>query len=111
MADISMCIGDGCTRKFKCYRHTAPVNEYRQSYFVVPPVDKAGKCEYFWQNFGDRPMLFIYDLGVNITFMIRYPNGYCEYCFKDGWVESAYSFAPLTCLASSDSSLIFVEEL
>ena len=51
MADISMCQGTGCPLKAECYRHTAPVNEYRQTYFVYVPYDFAYKnCEYFWDN-------------------------------------------------------------
>ena len=51
MADISMCYGDGCPLKAECYRYTAPVNEYRQSYFVYVPYDHAYKgCEYFSDN-------------------------------------------------------------
>jgi hypothetical protein len=51
MADISMCQGTGCPLKNECYRHTAPVNEYRQAYFVYIPYDHAYKgCEYFSDN-------------------------------------------------------------
>jgi hypothetical protein len=49
MADITMCTGRGCERKDYCYRHTAPVNEYRQAYFMNPPITREG-CEYFWRN-------------------------------------------------------------
>jgi hypothetical protein len=34
MADITMCSGDGCSIKESCYRFTAPINEYAQSYFM-----------------------------------------------------------------------------
>jgi len=51
MADISMCYGDGCSLKAECYRYTAPVNEYRQAYFVYVPYDHDNKgCEYFSDN-------------------------------------------------------------
>jgi hypothetical protein len=54
MADISMCSGAGCDKKEQCYRHTAPVNTYRQSYFCAPPVkintDGKRHCDYFWSN-------------------------------------------------------------
>ena len=52
MADITMCSGDGCPMKEKCYRHTAPVSEYRQAYFVKPPIQEDNTCEYFWDNDG-----------------------------------------------------------
>jgi hypothetical protein len=38
MADISMCTGKGCPAKEFCYRHEAPKNPYRQSYFTNPPL-------------------------------------------------------------------------
>lgn len=51
MADISMCEGKDCPIKQECYRYTAPVNEYRQAYFVYVPYDHAYKgCEYFSDN-------------------------------------------------------------
>ena len=49
MADITMCSGVGCGRKDNCYRFTAPVNEYRQSYFINPPIDEFDDCEYYWK--------------------------------------------------------------
>lgn len=45
--DGTMCLGTDCPQKEKCYRFTAKANEYRQSYFTVPPI-KDGKCEYYW---------------------------------------------------------------
>ena len=46
-----MCAGTGCPLKSECYRHTAPVNEHRQAYFVYVPYDHAYKgCEYFSDN-------------------------------------------------------------
>lgn len=53
MADITMCTGEECDRKDRCYRYTAPVNKYRQSYFNYPPIVKkmdGYSCEYFWNN-------------------------------------------------------------
>lgn len=48
MADITMCSGKDCPLKEECYRHTAPVNEYRQAYFNEPPYDKVKKkCIHF----------------------------------------------------------------
>jgi hypothetical protein len=48
MADITMCEGTDCPHKDECYRHTAPVNEYRQSYFVVVPLKEDGTCDELW---------------------------------------------------------------
>jgi len=48
MADITMCTGDGCPLKEKCYRFTSIASE-RQSYFFTPPFD--GKtCEMYWRE-------------------------------------------------------------
>jgi hypothetical protein len=47
MPDISMCNGKGCPSANECYRFRATPNEYRQSYFMTPPI-KDGKCDYFW---------------------------------------------------------------
>jgi hypothetical protein len=44
-----MCKGGRCPFKEKCYRFTAPANEFRQSYFSKEPFDKeANKCDYLW---------------------------------------------------------------
>lgn len=40
MSDIIKCPGKDCTLKEDCYRFTAPVNEYRQSYFAEIPKQK-----------------------------------------------------------------------
>jgi hypothetical protein len=45
--DITMCKGTDCPLKQTCYRFTAINNEYRQSYFVEPPI-KDNKCEMYW---------------------------------------------------------------
>jgi hypothetical protein len=51
MPDISMCSGIGCQQREKCYRHTAKPNEFRQSYFTNPPLQKdTQECDYFWNN-------------------------------------------------------------
>ena len=47
MSDITKCKGTDCPVKEHCYRYTAKANEFRQSYFVEPPI-KDGKCEMFW---------------------------------------------------------------
>ena len=49
MADISMCSGTGCPLKDNCYRNTAIVNPWRQSYMMVVPFDmKKNSCDAFW---------------------------------------------------------------
>jgi len=47
MSDITKCLGTGCPYKESCFRYTATPNEFRQSYFIDPPI-KDGKCEMFW---------------------------------------------------------------
>jgi hypothetical protein len=47
MPDITLCTGEGCPMRAKCYRHTAQSSKYAQSYFVTPPM-KDGKCDSFW---------------------------------------------------------------
>jgi len=47
MPDITMCSGEGCPFKEKCYRFTAKPSEYWQSYFVDPPI-KDDKCDHYW---------------------------------------------------------------
>jgi hypothetical protein len=49
MADITMCQGTNCSVKNKCYRHTAEINEGRQSYFTEVP-GKDSSCEYYWNR-------------------------------------------------------------
>jgi hypothetical protein len=56
MADITMCSGSGCPVKDKCYRHTAPVNEYRQAYFMNPPIKEDDSCKYFWALDSDEKL-------------------------------------------------------
>ena len=48
MADITMCKGENCDIREKCYRYTAPVNPYGQSVFA--PTEKP--CKHFWDNAG-----------------------------------------------------------
>ena len=47
MPDIAMCKGTDCPLKNECYRFLATPSEYRQSYFVPPPI-KDGVCDEFW---------------------------------------------------------------
>ncbi len=52
MADITMCTGEKCKLKKSCYRFTAPVNVYWQSYFLTPPIKEVeGKkiCDLYWK--------------------------------------------------------------
>ncbi len=52
MPDITMCSGEHCKRRDKCYRHTAE-KALRQSWFSKPPLNlKDGHCEYFWPLHG-----------------------------------------------------------
>lgn len=51
MADISMCEGVNCPINKECYRHTAPVNQHWQAYFVIVPYDHTTKlCDMYWDN-------------------------------------------------------------
>jgi hypothetical protein len=51
MADISMCYGQDCPISKECYRHTAPINQQWQAFFVHVPYDHATKeCEMFYEN-------------------------------------------------------------
>ena len=45
-----MCNGKDCPIKEKCYRYTAPINEFRQSYMDFKYNSKAKKCKDFWDN-------------------------------------------------------------
>ncbi len=49
MTDITKCSGKDCPFKEVCYRYTAPSSEFRQSFFVEPPI-KNGECDEFWSN-------------------------------------------------------------
>lgn len=53
MADISMCQDMKCPMKFKCYRHTAPWNPWRQSLLAESPRE-GDECKEFWDNAGRR---------------------------------------------------------
>lgn len=50
MPDITMCSGDGCRIRSTCYRFNAKPCEFRQSYFVEPPVKEDGDCDYYWHR-------------------------------------------------------------
>jgi hypothetical protein len=47
MSDISKCLGTDCPHREKCYRFTAPADEY-QAYFTEPPIKADGTCDFFW---------------------------------------------------------------
>jgi hypothetical protein len=48
MPDISKCNpGTICPHREKCYRFTAPADEY-QAYFTEPPIKADGTCDFFW---------------------------------------------------------------
>jgi len=48
MADITMCVGTNCPQKESCYRYTAPVSDFRQSWFCECPLKSDGKCDMYW---------------------------------------------------------------
>lgn len=50
--DITMCDNKNCTLRKECYRFTAPVNEFKQSYFIETPKQVEGNCSEFWSNKG-----------------------------------------------------------
>lgn len=50
MPDISMCKGENCPLKEKCYRFKAIPSEFWQSYFSeIPYSFESNGCEYFWE--------------------------------------------------------------
>jgi len=51
MPDICMCKGKDHNLCKTCYRRNAIPSEFRQSYFVNPPLNK-NKCEYYWNDEG-----------------------------------------------------------
>ena len=53
MADITMCTDEECSKRFRCYRFTAPCNERRQSVFMESPR-KGEECDKYWDNVGWR---------------------------------------------------------
>lgn len=51
MADISKCIGEGCSKKDGCYRFTALASEFRQAYAAFNEnLNEDGTCDYFLDN-------------------------------------------------------------
>ncbi len=49
MANITKCKGMGCELRETCYIFKAVANEYRQSYFGVPPYKTETECEQYWK--------------------------------------------------------------
>lgn len=47
--DGTKCQGGDCPIKEACYRYTAPVSDFRQSWFCEYPF-KDGECDMFWNN-------------------------------------------------------------
>ena len=47
MADITMCNDNICPHRTSCYRKLAPINEYRQAFFVYTPRE-GDVCSYYW---------------------------------------------------------------
>lgn len=55
MPDISMCTGETCKSKLKCYRFMAIADSHWQSYMAPPHVDAdEDSCEYYWSAKGRR---------------------------------------------------------
>lgn len=49
MPDISMCTGGHCPLRERCYRFKATPSPILQSYFLEPPMNPDGTCDYFWE--------------------------------------------------------------
>lgn len=49
MPDISMCRGEGCHLKERCFRYTAP-ESHRQTFMSTPYDSKTKTCGYFWDT-------------------------------------------------------------
>lgn len=52
MADISMCLGEGCPKKKQCHRYTAHPNPYAQSYSDFDKRCPNNNYQDFWDNTG-----------------------------------------------------------
>jgi hypothetical protein len=51
--DIAMCTDQECSRRFSCYRFTAPTDWEYQSMFAESPR-KEEECDHYWDNAGRR---------------------------------------------------------
>ena len=50
MPDMTMCFGQECPFKEKCYRYTAKPDKLYQSYFHEIPYEiEEGECDYLWE--------------------------------------------------------------
>ena len=47
MPDITMCMGDGCPAKERCYRFTAKPSKYQSYFAVVPWQVETYHCAHF----------------------------------------------------------------
>lgn len=61
MPDISMCLGQGCILRARCYRYTAIPNPYRQAY--IAPEKTGLSCDYYWCN-GEDPIKLMRRVGT-----------------------------------------------
>ena len=50
MPDISMCRGEGCSKKKACYRYTAVPNKWGQSYANFEETCPKNNFREFWDN-------------------------------------------------------------
>jgi hypothetical protein len=48
MPDITMCNGNDCKLKDKCYRFVADADPHWQSYFIDLPLNEDGSCDHFY---------------------------------------------------------------
>ena len=55
MPDITMCFGENCPKKESCYRFTAEAHPYRQSYFMVTPLEEDNTCNHYWEDVTIKP--------------------------------------------------------
>lgn len=62
MPDITMCKGEGCSRKLDCYRYTADPDLYWQSWFVYSGGDD---CNNFMDNKGFRTLYLVWNCEHN----------------------------------------------
>jgi hypothetical protein len=48
MADITMCIGGKCPKRFSCYRVLAKASEYQSVFAPEQAKTGASDCAHFW---------------------------------------------------------------
>lgn len=48
MADITMCIGGGCSLRDKCYRFLAIPSKWQSQFAPKKTMDDRLDCEHFW---------------------------------------------------------------